>query len=719
MNKRTLVLLTSLALLLAACVKGNNSTTVTNPNQPTYFQANYAPLSGVGPFPNDLYFNGSTTGTLNIPVLPSGVTNPANSPILAMNHLDGFGTQSVINAYFNMPLAAASLNAGDIVVFKVSSDPQTKAVNPPPPGGTGNPPQLLVQGANCSSLSTDYTVGVSAASDSGGTVLNITPCKPLAGGSTYLVILTNGIKDANGDTAAPSSDYSLILAADLPVLAGGKMGTTGNAQLDQIALFTLPQLAVAAGAGINPQDIVLTFSFSTQYVGATLETLAANAQATPQPQGVGIIDTGLTVADALSAAGETPPAVASLAELYAGTVAIPYYSAAPTSTDPAAPLTGWWHTANGGDTTILDSTPKATVAQNIIPILVSIPDSTSGCTMPGAGWPTVIFQHGITRSREDMLAIAGSFASQCFAVVAIDLPLHGITNTQDLLYEGSYERTFNLPEFTPFFPANSNTIAPSGSYFINLGSLLTSRDNLREGAADLINLTATLPTLLAVNSPTNPTVINKFDGSELFFVGHSLGAIVGTTFLGVDGKKIVAATLANPGGDISQLLLNSPSFAPQINAGLEAEGITPGTQFYYDFFRSAQSVIEDGDPANYAAAATANDPIHMLEVVGGFDPYNVPDTVVHNSSTDLLANLMGLTTISSLGPHPVGTNAGVLVQFTAGDHGSLLDPSVPAGVPSSEAAIFAAVTAEMQGEAVSLAATGGTVVAISDNTYIK
>ncbi|MGB9429503.1 MAG: alpha/beta fold hydrolase [Gammaproteobacteria bacterium] len=713
MNRRALVLLSALALILTACVHGNNATNSQNAGQASAFQVRYAPLSGVGPFPNDLYFNGSTTGTVNIPFASTtAAASPANAATAAINHLDGFGTQSVINAYFTESLDPTSLNADDVFVFKVTANPQNKAIDPT----KGATP--LVPGADCSAASTDYTVGVSAATDSGGTVMNITPCKPLAGGSTYLVVLTNGIKDANGDAAAPSSDYALIQAADLPVLSGGQMGTTGNAQLDQVALFTLPQLAVAAGAKINPQSIVLTFSFSTQYIGATLGTLAATAQPTAQPQGAGIIDTTLTVAQALQAGGQTPPAVAQLAELYAGDVALPYYLPVPTAANPTAPLTGFWHTANGDDTTVLSPLPAATVAQNVIPILVSIPNATSGCTQPAGGWKTVIFQHGITRNREDMLAIAGSFASQCFAVVAIDIPLHGITNTADPLYQKGHERTFDLPEFPPFFPTASSTIAPSGTYFFNLSSLLTLRDDFREAAADLINLTATVPTLVAVNSPTNPTVFNKFDGSELFFVGHSLGGIVGITFLGVDGRKIVAATLANPGGDISQLVLNSQSFLPQINAGLQAQGVLPGTQFYDDYFRNAQTVIDDGDPANYAAAATVNDPIHMIEVVGGFDACSLPDTVVPNSATQLLTNLMGLTLISNPGPNPVAAHAGVLVQFTSGDHGSILNPAPPSACPQ-DAPVFGAVTQEMQSEAVSLAATNGAAVIISSNTYIK
>lgn len=729
MNKRALLLLPTLVLALTACVQGNNSTYSTAPNSNigTGFQASFSPLSGIGPFPDDLYFNGSTTGTLNIPVLPTGVNNPANAPTLAMNHLDGFGTQSVINAYFTAPVDSTSLNAGDVFVFKVASDPQNKAVNPK---GTVTP---LAQGANCSAPTTDYTVGVSPATDSGGTVLNITPCKPLApstlqivGGtptpvpSTYLVVLTNGIQDTSGSAATPSVDYQAILKADLPVLSGGTMGTTGNPQLDQVAQFTLPQLAVAAGAGINPQSIVVTFSFSTQYIGATLGAIQANVQ---PGQGT-LLDTGINTKTA------TNGAALGLAEVYAGTLTIPYYLSVATPSNPTPALTGFWHTASGGDTTVLSPMPAATTNVTI-PMMATIPiannSANGGCPAPGkpsSGWPVVIFQHGIGQDRENVLAIGDALAKACIAAVAIDLPLHGVTNTSDPFYQNQLfanppfpasakvlvtgERTFNLPPIPPFVPAGTG-IAPSGSYFINLQSLLTSRDNLREAAADLMALRATIPVITQFGTSTD-----LFDGSQVSFVGHSLGAIVGTTFLGVN-KTVLAATLGMPGGDISTLLQNSPTFAPIINAGLQAEGVVPGTQFYYDFFRDAQTVIEDGDPANYAAAAAANLPIHMVEVVGGYggDPCNVPDQVVPNSSTQLLANLMGLTPVSSsIGPGTSPIHA--LVQFTAGDHGSLLSPAPPANC-SADAPLYGAVTLEMQTEMANFMASHGYYLPINNS----
>ena len=78
---------------------------------------------------------------------------------------------------------------------------------------------------------------------------------------------------------------------------------------------------------------------------------------------------------------------------------------------------------------------------------------------PAGGWPVLIFEHGIGRSRADMLAVADSFADSGFVVVAIDLPLHGVTDRTSLLYAsganplyaglslpstGSIERTFDL-----------------------------------------------------------------------------------------------------------------------------------------------------------------------------------------------------------------------------------------------------------------------------------
>ncbi|MEJ1960543.1 MAG: hypothetical protein WDO56_02905 [Gammaproteobacteria bacterium] len=94
----------------------------TPPAQNDPSTALFQPLQGVLPYPTDVYFSGSTDGTLNI--------QPANSlvPLQAnVNQLDGFSNNAVIRARFASPLAATSLTATSIYLAQVVVDSATKA----------------------------------------------------------------------------------------------------------------------------------------------------------------------------------------------------------------------------------------------------------------------------------------------------------------------------------------------------------------------------------------------------------------------------------------------------------------------------------------------------------------------------------------------------------------------------------------------------------------
>src|SRR5690242_14037199 len=82
----------------------------------------FQPERGVLPYPTDLYFAGSTDGTLNVQpdnALPSQV---------AVNTLDGFSTTAVIRARFSGPVDPSSFTAKSVVVLQVAIDNSTKAV---------------------------------------------------------------------------------------------------------------------------------------------------------------------------------------------------------------------------------------------------------------------------------------------------------------------------------------------------------------------------------------------------------------------------------------------------------------------------------------------------------------------------------------------------------------------------------------------------------------
>ena len=324
----------------------------------------------------------------------------------------------------------------------------------------------------------------------------------------------------------------------------------------------------------------------------------------------------------------------------------------------------------------------------------------------------MIFNHGITRNRSDMFAIAATLAGQGFAVVAIDLPLHGITDKHHPFYV----------EKTPFGPiANERTFDldlqdnatgapdPSGGYFINLSSLLTSRDNLRQGVADLMSLRRAASGMAGI------------DGTDVSFVGQSLGGIVGTVFLAVD-PNVLTGVLSVPGGGIARLLDGSPTFGPRIRAGLEQAGVIAGTPDYDSFMGAAQTAVDSGDPINFARNGTYLDQfvdhgavldkaIVLQEVIGEGD--NLPDQVIPNrvagaplSGTEPLIAALNLYRIDGSMVSINGIRG--VTRFLRGAHGSLLDPSASA-----------AATVEMQGEMASMVASSGTAVQVTNPEVLQ
>jgi hypothetical protein len=159
--------------------------------------------------------------------------------------------------------------------------------------------------------------------------------------------------------------------------------------------------------------------------------------------------------------------------------------------------------------------------------------------------------------------------------------------------------------------------------------------------------------------------------------------------------------------------------------------VVPGTPAFGQFVTAAQTVVDSGDPINFASA-TANKNILAQEVVGGNGPvagdiavaacgskcYDangkwLPDQVIPNSSPGFplsggnpLIAALGLSTIASTTQSATGIRG--VVRFTNGTHSSFLDPRTS---PQT--------TVEMQTEAVSFIATGGHAVQVANTAVIK
>jgi len=626
----------------------------------TGFVALYAPPVDVVPYPNDLY---NPTGTkLAVPVK---ITSPLAA---ALNTLDGFSTTAVISAPFNAPVDPASL---------IPWNPLSMA-----PGAASIFVLNATQGAPLVP-GLHYTVRLSTAAGTGGSVIEIVPLRPLAPRTRYAFIITDRIRSTVGTAAGADTVFRAIRDAHL----AGLTSVPGAPQLTPLFPAVTPLLNTATNVlGLPGSNVVVAWSMQTQSISNVLDVIEASA--TPRP--AVLASAGITTAQL----GVGLPGFASI---YTGFIEVPYYG------DPANPLTSFWVTSALAPPNVTNPTPIARVPNRRIPLLATLPNATSGRTQPTAGWPVVIFQHGVTVNRTVMLAIADAFAQAGFAVVAIDLPLHGIADATNPFYQGpnspfgNNERHFNLDNV-----GATGVFAPDGQIdngwqIFNVGNPLNARDHIRQAVADTIGLTRTLPGLSFPDGDSNPDL----DGSRIHFVGSSLGSIISGVFLGVNAE-VTTATLASPAGPWTSLLTEPEAvdFGDPIRTVLSAQGLPPGTVGFDNFVRDLQTVIDAVDPVNYAADAAASHPLHVIEVLG--------DTTVPNKPNDYIAALWELPGVSTTrAVAPPGTVSGI-VRFNAGGHSSLLNP-----------AINLAVTTEMQRQMVTYAASRGSAIQITNTSVVN
>jgi dienelactone hydrolase len=731
--RRSVILLLSVCAVIVGCSKTEDDPAVFAAGAVSLFDPTAVNPSLCGaaaiPFPNNALFASATspTGittdtTLNIP--------SAASTAVAANLTDGWSTTA--SAFFDVVGLVDYASAADgIIVLETAPTPRIlqigvdytvqPSVAMGQATGTGGPPPSAPSCTATPGLSRFLPILQQRSR------ILIEPLIPLKASTTYIVAVTKGLKSLNGAPVAPNEFFPIVnrddrlcrLAADtvdatpacsdatapatlaasvhpvLGLVSGLALNPATGAEIPpgaaaaSLRLTTLEtlrrnlirptvlafqQLAAAptttpAPVAVTDDDLVIAWSFTTQSIGATLQTLNG-------------IQTAKTFAVANAGVDTGDLGLADTANIFVGRLnAVPYYldavnEATDTQPQKVASQLGFWHnngvvtSAGSGGFVPFVSTPTAPVPCTLggatpfnwvapvsttncfripvaggndaqgnpwgsledLPVMITVPKTAR----PTNGWPVVIFQHGITGNRTQMLGIAPTLASAGFVTVAIDLPLHGIFTGP--FFQDDFERHFELDVATGAGSCLSNTAGdgtpdPSGTCFINLGSLITSRDNLRQAEADLIHVVKSLQAVDATNLDLDADgATDDIDGTQIHFVGLSLGSIVGATMLGVN-TDVQAASLSVPGGGLGKLLDSSATFGPVIAAGLAgtaflglgSTGVNSpfeGTDTYETFVRFAQHLTDPGDPINFAVAADTNHPIHLTMVEN--------DTVVPN-----------------------------------------------------------------------------------------
>lgn len=661
MNYKTLLIAaTTAALLFSGCE--NRSTDLQDSLVGNTVEdkiagfAVFNPTEGLIPYPNNILFapNSSSTDdydygqTLNIPYEPTDADAAIKEQL---NALTGFSTISPITAPITATLDLLTIMSG-VQVYKVD---------------------LNATGA-VTDINATLEFGVDYVATQSGSNVAILPLRPLESLSNYMVVLTNDLKDAQGRVLAPDMATALTLSQN-PVVPGGSLDPATAAALEAIRQGNMAMFAALIADGKDPSNTVQIWNFRTQLIGAVQANIAALA---PKNANLTLYNTAI---DTVAALGLAP---SGKARIYDGNLSgLVQYMPQSTTNNPTNALYGQF-SLNGA----FEPQVKSTIT---VPVVAFLPNADSGCTMPASGWPVVIYQHGITRVRTDLFVFGETLASICHAAVAMDLPLHGITETNTSInpfYKAGIERTFDFDLVTE--DADNNVIAnvpdgivdSTGSFYINLGHVATTRDNMQQTTSDLLELEAALA---SANLDGNASL--KFDPAKISFLAHSLGSIASTGYVNTT-TALSTATLAMPGQGVIDIIRYSPVFSPAVNAGLAAVGIIEGTSTYNTFMLALQTIIDDADPANYSAAIGAGTlPILEIEAVGDGSEGSGDQHILNSIATAPLAGtepfiyFSGAVDIntSALVATPGGdlyypSTSKTVARLTAGEHRSPLDP---------------------------------------------
>jgi hypothetical protein len=709
MNKRLLLL--PLALIFSTTIFAEPVPPATNKDGSPVsgiLEAAFDPTAAVVPFPTNLFFPQAPPIDLTVSI--PGVPNPDDfrNPRVALNSLDGFSTSEKWVTTFTQNLGGfpATILPGDIDAASVVAGQSVRVFEVTTTGY----PYLGVTGVVRELLPNQEYAAVAAP----GGIVAVVPIMPLKQYTTYMAVMTNDINDARGNDATPSTIYGLTKMRTPLVDENGNSTTLlddATAQaLEPLRQITMSMELSAGSAGVNPADIVMSWTVHTQSIAPVLVALRTIAEPAPTI----LAPTPLNTSD-VGGFG--------LADIYIGVITLPYYSGIPSAGNPVAPLTDFWKATPGGYIPPFDQIPfldptstNLTVANpfpvptgmQTVPLLVTVPNETSGFTKPEGGWPVVIYMHGLTRNRTDMLALADSVALTGRVLVAMDQPLHGVVPAVEPQLAPFYI------ENTPFAPiANERTFdadywdnetgAPgpdgitdeSGRSSFNLANLQATRDNAKQGEADWSILTLSLQNM-DLDGDTTPDL----NGFGVSLVSHSAGGYLAIPFAAVE--PLVSNVYLNATGGGMMRSLNGGHFGPDfVQPFLSAlAGIEVGTPEFEQYMIAAQTLIDSADSINWGSIVSARMPVIHNEVLGDDTvPNVVPGAPLAGS--EALNRVMGLASYSETQANPDGLR-GVARYLQPADHSSLFTP------------IYPAVTFEMQGQLATFFAGNGTFVLVEN-----
>ena len=487
-----------------------------------------AGTSALQPFPTNLDTvadSSQITGLrVNVP-LPPCATFPSDcADDAVINTLDGFNIQPRIRIPFSGPIDTSTVSSATI--FLVGPAGHVVGINQP--------------------VWEPLT-----------STLYVETDEQLAQDTTYLLVVTRGIHDANGDPLDVTS-----FRHDL------SFGQTKDPAAKAYRKALLDSLSLASAGGADPGDIAAASLFTTQSISAISEKVRDQIRSAPAPTpnfnlapdgsrtvfanvpGLSITwNRQTTVAGPLSPA--SVPVIAtqvfpgSIGKIAYGSFASPNYENASQQIPTVGTLTG---------------TPAVQSVNHLV-FTLFVPSGVA----PAGGWPVAIFGHGFGDSMNGApWVVASSLAHAGIATIAINVVGHGFGSASTYTVSSPVAPTETFAAGGRGFDQDGNgTIDSTEGVNAASGSIVSNRDGLRQTVFDEVELVHMLQSGVDVDGNGTPDLST----SRIYYTGQSFGGIYGVELLGLE-PTIHAGVPNVPGGPIVEIARLSPIFRPLVGIAL-------------------------------------------------------------------------------------------------------------------------------------------------------
>jgi fermentation-respiration switch protein FrsA (DUF1100 family) len=491
------------------------------------------------PFPSDRFTlrdsRQNTNHRVNVP-LPNCGTHPSDCVDVALlNQLDGFNTQPRISIPFDGAIDPATVTSDTVFLLRI--------------GNLSDPADFHPQ-----------TIGINQVVwDPATLALFVESDQHLDQHTSYLLIVTNGIRDVTGDPIA-ATDAFADFHHDL------NFGQTKDPQLKLYRKSLIRSLDGDVLGSIAPalsrSDISVASFFTTGSVTATLEKIRDQIKAAPAP-GVNfnIGSHGERTVFPLSSVlgilfGQQVSTVGPL-----NTVPVPTPALGVFPGSVGAIAFGKFSAMNFETSgAFIPAVPTRTG----VPAVQSTQDIYFNLFLPAGprpanGWPVAIFGHGFGDNKNNSpLAVASTLAAHGIATISINGVGHGFGAGGTLTVVRSTGPVV-LPAGGRGIDQNGNGAIDSteGLFATGAQTDIAVRDGIEQTVADLMQVVRTIQG--GVDVEGNGSV--ALDASRIYYFGQSLGGIYGTILLGIE-PDIHAGVPNVPGGTFIDATRLGATFRP-------------------------------------------------------------------------------------------------------------------------------------------------------------